>query len=59
MADVPPELAPNARVVRFATASHWVQWDEPEGVNAALLAFLREPVADDMAAPEAALAAAV
>ncbi len=59
MADVPPELAPNTRVVRFATASHWVQWDEPAAVNTALLAFLREPVAGDMAAPEAVLTAAV
>jgi pimeloyl-ACP methyl ester carboxylesterase len=41
MACVPPELAPGARVVRFASASHWVHWDEPDAVNAALLAFLR------------------
>lgn len=43
MADPPGHLAPRARVVRFARASHWVHWEEPEAVNRELLALLREP----------------
>lgn len=45
-----PELAepdrkwvPNQRVERLADASHWVQLDQPEVVNALLLDFLRDP----------------
>ncbi len=34
--------APDLRVERIPDASHWVQNDAPERVNAALLAFLRE-----------------
>jgi pimeloyl-ACP methyl ester carboxylesterase len=41
-ADPPPNLAPNARVVRIPNASHWVQNDRPERVNELLLAFLRQ-----------------
>jgi pimeloyl-ACP methyl ester carboxylesterase len=36
-----PELVPNARIVRLAGASHWVQHDEPERVNDALVEWLR------------------
>ena len=32
---------PDLRIQRFPQASHWLQHDEPEAVNAALLAFLR------------------
>jgi pimeloyl-ACP methyl ester carboxylesterase len=41
-ADPPPDLAPNARLVRIADASHWVQNDQPERVNALLLAFMKQ-----------------
>ena len=34
-------LVPNARVERLPDASHWVQHDRPERVNALLLDFLR------------------
>lgn len=34
------EWAPDQRVVRLPTASHWVQHDEPERVNELLVAFL-------------------
>jgi pimeloyl-ACP methyl ester carboxylesterase len=37
-----PALVPRARVERIPGASHWVQTDAPELVNAALVAFLRE-----------------
>ncbi|MHB1133367.1 MAG: alpha/beta fold hydrolase [Chloroflexota bacterium] len=40
LADPDPALVPHARVVRLPSASHWVQVDRPEEVNAALLAFL-------------------
>ena len=43
MASPPAHVAPNARVVRFPNASHWVHWEEPEAVNRELLALLREP----------------
>jgi pimeloyl-ACP methyl ester carboxylesterase len=34
--------APNCRVERIPDASHWVQADRPERVNALLTAFLAE-----------------
>ena len=45
MADPPALLAPRGRVVRFPNASHWVHWQEPDAINAELLALLREPAA--------------
>jgi epoxide hydrolase 4 len=39
MADPDPRLVPDARVVRLPDASHWVQHDEPERVNALLTEF--------------------
>ena len=45
MADPPAHLAPRARVVRFPNSSHWVHWQEPDAINAELLALLREPTA--------------
>jgi pimeloyl-ACP methyl ester carboxylesterase len=39
MADPDPELVPDVRVVRLPAASHWVQHDEPERVNALLTEF--------------------
>ena len=36
-----PDLVPDARVRRLPDASHWVQQDRPERVNALLLDFLR------------------
>ena len=44
MATPPAHLAPNARVVRIPSASHWVHWEEPETVNRELLALLLAPV---------------
>jgi epoxide hydrolase 4 len=38
-----PALVPDARVERLPDASHWVQQDRPERVNALLLDFLGEP----------------
>jgi pimeloyl-ACP methyl ester carboxylesterase len=38
-----PTLVPNARLERLPDASHWVQQDRPEKVNALLLDFLRSP----------------
>ena len=35
--------APNVRIHRIGTASHWVQNEAPAEVNQALLAFLRAP----------------
>jgi pimeloyl-ACP methyl ester carboxylesterase len=35
--------APNVRIHRISSASHWVQNEAPAAVNQALLAFLREP----------------
>jgi pimeloyl-ACP methyl ester carboxylesterase len=35
-----PTLVPDARVRRLPDASHWVQQDRPERVNALLLDFL-------------------
>ena len=40
LADPPREWVPNARVERLPDASHWVQNDRPERVNALLLDFL-------------------
>ena len=40
LAEPPREWVPNARLERLPTASHWVQNDEPERVNALLLGFL-------------------
>jgi pimeloyl-ACP methyl ester carboxylesterase len=39
MADPDPRWVPDARVVRLPEASHWVQHDEPERVNALLADF--------------------
>ena len=44
MAAPPPELVPHATVLRLPKATHWVHWDEPEAVNAALLELLARPV---------------
>ena len=38
-----PEWVPDARVERLPDASHWVQQDRPERVNALLLSFLGDP----------------
>ena len=38
-----PTLVPDARVERLPDASHWVQQDRPERVNALLLDFLGDP----------------
>lgn len=39
----PPEVAPLAApLVRHPTATHWVQWDEPEAVSRAMITFLDE-----------------
>jgi pimeloyl-ACP methyl ester carboxylesterase len=35
-----PALVPDARLERLPDASHWVQQDRPERVNALLLDFL-------------------
>jgi pimeloyl-ACP methyl ester carboxylesterase len=40
MADPDPRWVPDVRVVRLPDASHWVQHDEPERVNALLTEFL-------------------
>ncbi|HWH95455.1 MAG TPA: alpha/beta fold hydrolase [Baekduia sp.] len=40
MADPDPRWVPDVRVVRLPGASHWVQHDEPERVNALLVEFL-------------------
>lgn len=42
LAEPDRRLVPNVRVARLADASHWVQVDQPERVNAELLDFLRE-----------------
>jgi pimeloyl-ACP methyl ester carboxylesterase len=39
MAQPSPELVPHVRVERLPDASHWVQHDEPERVNALLTGF--------------------
>ncbi|HEY3449737.1 MAG TPA: alpha/beta fold hydrolase [Myxococcales bacterium] len=41
LAEPDPRLVPNARVVRIPGATHWVQQDAPERVNALLTEFLR------------------
>ena len=41
LAEPDPRWVPHARVERIAEASHWVQADAPERVNALLLPFLR------------------
>jgi pimeloyl-ACP methyl ester carboxylesterase len=41
MADPDPRLVPDVRVERLPGASHWVQHDEPERVNALLVEHLR------------------
>jgi epoxide hydrolase 4 len=41
LAAPPARLVPNARVEYLPGASHWVQLDEPEKVNALLAGFLR------------------
>ena len=38
-----PDWVPDARVERLPDASHWVQQDRPERVNALLLGFLGDP----------------
>lgn len=40
LADPPTEWVPNARVIRYPQASHWVQVDEAENVNRELIEFL-------------------
>lgn len=45
MAAPPAGLVPRVRVVRFPAASHWLPWDERQGVADELVAFLRTPVA--------------
>lgn len=42
-AEVPEELAPHLTLERIAEASHWLQVDRPELVNARLVEFFREP----------------
>ena len=42
LAQPPSDDVPRARVVRFGSAKHWVHWDLPLEVNAALVAFLQE-----------------
>jgi pimeloyl-ACP methyl ester carboxylesterase len=42
LAEPDARWAPNARVERLPDASHWVQVDRPERVNALLLDFLRD-----------------
>ncbi|MDQ4144119.1 MAG: alpha/beta hydrolase [Actinomycetota bacterium] len=39
-ADPDPELVPNARVVRFPDAGHWVHVEQPDEVNRELINFL-------------------
>jgi pimeloyl-ACP methyl ester carboxylesterase len=39
-ADPEPDLVPNARVVRFPDAGHWVHVEQPAQVNKELIAFL-------------------
>jgi pimeloyl-ACP methyl ester carboxylesterase len=41
MADPDPRLVPDVRVERLPDASHWVQHDEPERVNALLVEHLQ------------------
>jgi pimeloyl-ACP methyl ester carboxylesterase len=41
MADPDPRLVPDVRVERLPDASHWVQHDEPERVNALLVDHLQ------------------
>jgi pimeloyl-ACP methyl ester carboxylesterase len=43
LADPPPDLVPDCKVIRLPDASHWVQHDEPERVKAEILAFLEAP----------------
>src|SRR3954466_2625964 len=45
MADPDPRWVPDARVGRLPDASHWVQHDEPERVNALLTEFFTAAVA--------------
>ncbi|MGM0558435.1 MAG: alpha/beta fold hydrolase [Myxococcota bacterium] len=40
MAEPPRDLVPNVRIKKLPDASHWVQMDRPEKVNALLLEFL-------------------
>eukprot|EP00959_Pyramimonas_sp_CCMP1952_P471236 9498070-Pyramimonas_sp.AAC.1 len=42
MAIPPAEWVPNARTVFFPEASHWINHDAPDKVNAELIAFLKE-----------------
>jgi epoxide hydrolase 4 len=42
MADPDPRLVPDVRVERLPNASHWVQHDEPERVNALLVEHLQQ-----------------
>ncbi|HZS01679.1 MAG TPA: alpha/beta fold hydrolase [Chloroflexota bacterium] len=44
LAAPPPAWVPTCRVERLPDASHWLQSDQPERVNALLLDFLRTPV---------------
>jgi pimeloyl-ACP methyl ester carboxylesterase len=45
LAEPDPAWVSHARVARLPDASHWVQTDRPEQVNALLLEFLRGPAA--------------
>lgn len=42
MAEPPPELVTNVRVIRLQEAKHWVHWDAPSEVSRLLLNFLSE-----------------
>lgn len=42
MAEPPPKLVPNARVVHLPNATHWVQNDATDEVNRLLIDFARE-----------------
>ena len=42
LAEPPKRFVPNARVVHFPNATHWLQEDAPDEVNRRLVAFVRE-----------------
>lgn len=45
LAEPLPQWVPNVRVERLATATHWVQHDEPKRVNELLIEFFGKPAA--------------
>jgi len=53
LATPPTEWVPNARTVFFPEATHWINHDVPDKVNAELIEFIGEPLssADDVATP--------